>query len=144
MPKKAAFNSVSSSFSLMKIISDTNPIIHELSKDVSSCTSSFFMPNRHFHFQMLYYTRRPRDLAFGLLNFRKGFFLWRELLPIRSQPGSPGKMFLDFFGRRVFPNICCLSLIANSASCKRRHCHRISCFRQDRQPFQCLLTLTIL
>lgn len=26
----------------MKIISDTIPIIHELSKDVSSCTSSFF------------------------------------------------------------------------------------------------------
>ena len=90
---------------LMKIISDTNPIIHELSKYVSSCTSSFFMPIRHFPPQMLYYTRRPRDLAFGLLNFRKGFFLWRELLPIRSQPGSPGKIFLDFFGRRVFPNI---------------------------------------
>ena len=82
-----------------------NTIIHELSKYVSSCTSSFFMPIRHFPPQMLYYTRRPRDLAFGLLNFRKGFFLWRELLPIRSQPGIPGKMFLDFFGRRGFPNI---------------------------------------
>ena len=102
MPKKAAFNSVSSSFSLMKIISDTNPIIHELSKDVSSCTSSFFMPNRHFHAQMLYYTRRPRDLAFGLLNFRKGFFSMERIITYTISTGESGENVLGFLRKKGF------------------------------------------
>ena len=86
----------------MKIISDTNPIIHELSKDVSSCTSSFFMPNRHFHSQMLYYTRRPRDLAFGLLNFRKGFFSMERIITYTISTGESGENVLGFLRKKGF------------------------------------------
>ena len=87
---------------LMKIISDTIPIIHELSKDISSCTSSFFMSNRHFHSQMLYYTRRPRDLAFGLLNFRKGFFSMERIITYTISTGESGENVLGFLRKKGF------------------------------------------
>lgn len=86
----------------MKIISDTNPIIHELSKDISSCTSSFFMSNRHFHAQMLYYTRRLRDLAFGLLNFRKGFFSMQRIITYTISTGESGENVLGFLRKKGF------------------------------------------
>ena len=87
---------------LMKIISDTNHIIHELSKDIFSCTSSFFMSNRHFHAQMLYYTRRPRDLAFGLLNFRKGFFSMQRIITYTISTGESGENVLGFLRKKGF------------------------------------------
>ena len=86
----------------MKIISDTFPIIHELSKDVSSCTSSFFMPNRHFPPQMLYYTRRPRVLAFGLPNFRKGFFSMERIITYTISTGESGENVLGFLRKKGF------------------------------------------
>lgn len=86
----------------MKIISDTNPIIHELSKDISSCTSSFFMPNRHFPPQMLYYIRRPRDLAFGLPNFRKGFFSMERIITYTISTGESGENVLGFLRKKGF------------------------------------------
>lgn len=86
----------------MKIISDTIPIIHELFKDVSSCTSSFFMSVRHFPPQMLYYTRRLRDLAFGLLNFRKGFFSMKRIITYTISTGESGENVLGFLRKKVF------------------------------------------
>ena len=86
----------------MKIISDTNPIIHELSKYIFSCTSSFFMPNRHFPPQMLYYTRRPPDLTFGMLNFRKGFFSMERIITYTISTGESGENVLGFLRKKGF------------------------------------------
>ena len=99
---KAAVKYVFLDLWLMKIISDTIPIIHELSKDVSSCTSSFFMPVRHFPPQMLYYTRRLRNLAFGLLNFWKGFFSMERIITYTISTGDSGENVLGFLRKKGF------------------------------------------
>ena len=62
----------------------------------------FFMPNRHFHSQMLYYTRRPRNLAFGLLNFRKGFFSMERIITYTISTGESGENVLGFLRKKGF------------------------------------------